>query len=195
MKTILFLAVAVSLTACLQQPKLPDAVTQGTTVDSQPGECPYLTKDNKGNAVLSWVRMINDSTTAFCYATSTDGKAFAAPAIVPNSSRIQPHGENLPKIIFKPSGEIIALWGAGNPNPRNKYSGLVFYTQSFDKGNTWTKPTSLVKDTASFDQRYYDVALLPNGEVGIIWLDNRKTTQKAGSGLYFASTNGSNGFG
>ena len=39
-------------------------------VDDQPGECPYLTKDNKGNTVLSWVRIINDSTTEFRYATS-----------------------------------------------------------------------------------------------------------------------------
>lgn len=49
-------------------------------------------------------------------------------------------------------------------------------------------------DTASYDQRYYDIALMPNGEAGIIWLDNRKTTDKEGSGLYFAATNGKNGF-
>jgi hypothetical protein len=36
------------------------------------------------------------------------------------------------------------------------------------------QPQRLVADTASFDQRYYDVALLPDGEVGVVWLDNRK---------------------
>jgi hypothetical protein len=35
---------------------------------------------------------------------------------------------------------------------------------------------------------------LSNGEAGIIWLDNRKTTTKEGSALYFASTQGKNGF-
>jgi hypothetical protein len=163
--------------------------------DSSQAECPYLTKDEKGNTVLSWVRMINDSTTAFCYATSTDGNTFSAPVVIPNTENIQPHGENLPKIIFKPSGEIIALWGSANPNPRNKYSGFVNYTQSFDSGKTWTKAKPLVNDTAGYDQRYYDVALLPNGEAGIIWLDNRKTTTKVGSALYFAITNGKDGFG
>ena len=164
-------------------------------IDEHPAECPALTKDAKGNTVLSWVRLIEMDTTAFCYAISRDGKTFGNPVIIPNSTNIQPHGENLPKIIFKPSGEIIALWGAGNPNPKNKYSGLVFYTQSFDEGRSWTTAKSLVNDTASYDQRYYDIALLPNGEAGIIWLDNRKTTTKEGSALYFASTNGKNGFG
>jgi hypothetical protein len=168
--------------------------SQAVQIDAQPAECPYLTKDSKGNTVLSWVRRINDSTTAFCYAASTDGKSFSNPVIIPNSGNIQPHGENLPKIIFKPSGEVIALWGAANPNPNNKYSGLVYYTQSFDNGKTWNVPKPLVTDAGSYDQRYYDVALLPNGEAGIIWLDNRKTNDKEGSGLYFASTSGANGF-
>jgi len=165
-----------------------------TMLDMQAGSCPFLTKDNKGNIVLSWVRMNNDSSSAFCYAVSKDGKTLGSPVVIPNSSKIQPHGENLPKIIFKPSGEIIALWGASNPAAKNKYAGLVSYTQSFDDGKTWTNPRALTNDTASFDQRYYDVSLLPDGEAAIIWLDNRKTSIKEGSALYFAKTDGKNGF-
>ena len=163
-------------------------------IDSLPGQCPYLTKDAKRNAVLSWVRMADDSTFSFCYAVAKDGKAFGNPIEIPHSSNIQPHGENLPKIIFKPSGEIIALWGTPSTNLKNKYSGMVSYSQSFDDGKTWTSPKPLVADTAGYDQRYYDVSLLPDGEVGIIWLDNRKTTKQEGSSLYFARTEGKNGF-
>jgi hypothetical protein len=163
-------------------------------IDSFPGNCPYLTKNNKGNTVISWARMINDSTSVFCYAVLTDdGKSFEKIVTIPYSDNLQPHSENLPKIVFKPSGEIIALWGAANPNPNNKYSGLVFYSQSFDGGINWSKPKSLVNDTSGYDQRYYDVALLPNGEAAIIWLDNRKTSGKEGSALYFASTEGNTG--
>jgi hypothetical protein len=107
---------------------------------------------------------------------------------------VYPHGENLPKIIFKPSGEILAAWGASNPNPNNPYSGLVFYSQSFDNGKTWTKASSISKDTSSIDQRYFDVSLMANGEIGIVWLDNRKKSNKEGSGLYYAVTSGRNGF-
>jgi len=163
-------------------------------IDSLPGQCAYLTKDAKGNAVLSWVRMINDSIPQLCYAVSSDGKTFGKTVVIPNSDNMKAHNENLPKIIFKPSGEIIAVWGAGNPNPNNKYSGLVFYTQSFDEGKTWTRPARLVKDTAGYDQRYFDMVLLPGGEVAIAWLDNRKTNKSDGSALYLAVTNGKNGF-
>ena len=36
--------------------------------------------------------------------------------------------------------------------------------------------------------------MLPNGEVGAIWLDNPNDSTKPGSNLYFASTSGRNGF-
>jgi hypothetical protein len=196
MKLLLIITLlSICFAACNNsKPKALIVASESIQIDNNPGECPYLTKDNKGNTVLSWIRMINDSTTALCYAISTDGKKFSDPIVIPNSSTIEPHGENIPKIIFKPSGDIIALWGAANPNPENKYSGLVYYTQSFDNGQTWTNAKLLVNDPAGYDQRYYDAALLPNGEVAAIWLDNRKTITKEGSALYFASTNGKNGF-
>jgi hypothetical protein len=164
-------------------------------IDSLPGSGVFLTKDNKDNIVLSWVRQSADSGISFCFARSYDeGKTFGNATEVPGSSNVSAHGENIPKIIFKPSGEIIAVWGAANPNPKNAYSGLVYYSSSGDNGKSWSNVENLSKDTASYDQRYFDVALLPDGEVGIIWLDNRKRANKEGSGLYFAKTSAGHGF-
>ncbi|MBE7171493.1 MAG: exo-alpha-sialidase [Williamsia sp.] len=166
-----------------------------TAVDTSAASCPYLTKDPQNRVVLSYVRQSAGTAPVFCYAVSGDeGSSFGKPVEIPGSNKVQPHGENGPKIIFKPSGEIIAAWGAANPNPKNKYSGLVYYSQSFDEGHTWTKPRSLTTDTASFDQRYFDMAILPNGEAGIVWLDNRKQWKGEGSGLYYAETSGRQGF-
>ena len=168
---------------------------QEVSVDTASGSCPYLTKGDKNNIVLSWIKKTDTATSILCYATSVDeGKTFGKAIEIPGSTNVHPHGENMPKVIFKPSGEIIAAWGAANPNPANKYSGLVYYSQSFDGGKTWSKARSLTQDTASFDQRYFDMALLPNGEAGITWLDNRKQWKQEGSGLYYAVTNGKNGF-
>ena len=197
MQKTFFALLAIWLFAACHPATQPATIqaNEAVQVDTFPGQCPYLTKDNSGHIVLSWVRMLPDSSSVFCYAVSTDeGKTFGPATVVPSSHNIEPHSENLPKIIFKPSGDIIALWGAANPNPKNKYSGLVYYAQSFNNGKTWTEPQPLVKDTAGYDQRYYDVALLPNGEASIIWLDNRKTTTKEGSAIYFASTHSRNGF-
>jgi hypothetical protein len=184
------------LYSCNSQDKKGAAETnQMLSLDSEPATCPYLTKSTNGELVAGWARMNIDSSYVFCYATSADnGNSFSHPVLIPGSSKIQPHGENLPKLLFKPSGEIIAIWGIANPNPKNKYSGLVYYSQSFDKGVTWTAAKPLVTDTASYDQRYFDVSLLPDGEAAVIWLDNRKSNEKEGSSLYFAHTNGRNGF-
>jgi len=197
MKSILSLAIlSLCLIACKNEgPKTLAAASEASPVDASPGSCPYLTKDNKNNLVLSWIKQVDTETAVVCYAVSTDeGKTFGKAIEIPGSNRVYPHGENMPKILFKPSGEIIAAWGAANPDLRNKYSGLVYYSQSFDKGKSWTKPRSLTTDTASFDQRYFDMDLLPNGEAGITWLDNRKTWKKEGSGLYYAVTKGRDGF-
>jgi hypothetical protein len=164
-------------------------------IDNSEGSCPYLTKDDKGNIVLSWIRKVDSSTSEFCYAVSKDeGKTFGKAIVIPGSSNIHPHGENMPKIIFKPSGEIIAAWASANSNPKNSYSDIVYYSKSFDDGKTWSRATKLVNDAAGYDQRYFDMAILSNGEAAIIWLDNRKKTMEEGSALYFAETKDTSGF-
>ena len=192
----LILLTSVLFSFCKTKSKKPAFTTsRETMIDTSSGSCPYLTKDDKGNVVLSWIKQVDATKALFCYAVSKDeGKTFSRVIEIPGSSNVHPHGENMPKILFKPSGEIIAAWGAANPNPANAYSGLVYYSQSFDEGKTWTKPRSITNDVASFDERYFDLALLPNGEAGIVWLDNRKTAAKEGSGLYYAVTDGKDGF-
>jgi len=172
-------------------------VTSSTPVqiDRLPGSCPYLTKDPQANEVLSWVRAINDSTSMLCYAVSADGgKTFGDPIEIPSSSNVHAHSENVPKLVFKPSGEIIAVWGGHSNSEINPYAGNIFYSQSFDNGNTWTEATPLVSDTAGYDQRYFDIHLTADGEAAIIWLDNRKSAKAEGSALYFAKSRGKDGF-
>jgi hypothetical protein len=196
MKRIFLLTIlAACLAACYNMSKPQIAAAESVQIDPQPGSCPYLTKDNENHVVLSWIKQVDSANAVYCYATSADeGETFGRAVEIPGSNNVHPHGENMPKVIFKPSGEVIAAWGAANPNPKNKYSGLVYYSQSFDKGKTWTTPKSLTTDTASFDQRYFDLVLLPNGEAAIVWLDNRKTWSDDGSALYYAATNGKGGF-
>ncbi|MEO6948348.1 MAG: sialidase family protein [Ginsengibacter sp.] len=197
-KLILILLASFFIQSCLSTGSKEitvTTVTNETKIDSTEGSCNYLTKDNKGNVVLSWVKKIDSSHSVFCYAVSKDsGKSFGKVISVPGSENVHPNGENMPKIVFKPSGEIIAAWPVSNPSPKNKYSDIVYYAQSFDSGNTWSETKKLVSDRAGYDQRYFDMSLLSNGEVGITWLDNRKKTDHNGSALYFAATEGKTGF-
>jgi hypothetical protein len=159
---------------------------------------PSLTKDPQGNPVLSWVQQQDSAETyLLCYAISSDsGQSFGKPKTIPTTKGIYPHDENLSKLVFRPNGDIIAMFAVSNPNPENSYAGLVYYTQSFDGGTTWSASKQLAKDTLnSIDERYFDMTLLPDGEVGAVWLDSRKNSNKEGSSLYFSATRGRNGFG
>ncbi|CAM3530365.1 sialidase family protein [Flavobacterium saliperosum] len=157
--------------------------------------CPFFTSDTKGRMMLSFGKETKGKEAVLCYSffNSTE-KKFEIPVEVPSSRGVELHGENVPKMIVKPNGEMIAVWGIDNPTPKKKYGGLVQYSQSFDAGKSWTPATQLVKDTTGIDQRYFDIDLLPNGEVAIIWLDNRSKTDLDGSTLYYAETKGKSGF-
>jgi hypothetical protein len=151
--------------------------------------CPYLTTDAKGNAVLSWVEADARGEGQLYFAVA-DKEQFGAPVSVSAAQHIQPHAENLPKIIFRPNGQAIAMFGAAANDDRNKYAGKVYYTVSPDGGQHWGPAIPLVSDTASYDQRYFDMALLPDGRAAAVWLDNRKSTTAEGSSLYYAVLSG-----
>lgn len=157
--------------------------------------CPFFTKDSKGTPVISFGKTTKGNKTFFCYSLfNFNKKKFQKPIVIKSSEGVELHGENAPKIIFKPNKEIIAVWGIDNATEKKKYGGLINYSQSFDNGKSWTKAKPLVKNTASIDQRYFDIDLLPNGEVAIIWLDSRTKTEEQGSTLYYAQTKGIKGF-
>ena len=192
-----FLLVAISFFTSCNSTVRPQrlAASAEIIIDSSAGSCTNLVKDNNNNIILSWIRHINDTTNIFCYAISTnEGKTFSAPVEIPGSSNIHPHGENLPKVIVTATGEIFAAWGTANPNPKNKYAGAVYYARSVDKGKTWTAALPITSDSSSYDQRYFDMALLPGGDVAIVWLDNRKQWKKEGSGLFYAVAKKNTGF-
>jgi hypothetical protein len=162
----------------------------------QDASCPFVAGTADGRTVISWVETEKGADTGtLYYAVSADkGQTFSAPLKVVTANGILPHGENMPKMVFKPDGEVIAIYGVEQNDARNKYAGRVFYTHSLDGGKSWLPAQPLVTDTGSYDQRYFDVALLPGGEAAAIWLDNRKSVDAEGSSLYFTVTDGHQGF-
>ncbi|QHL86565.1 hypothetical protein GU926_03560 [Nibribacter ruber] len=180
-----------------KKPGANQAVATRISAAGLKASCPFLTQDQAGNPVMCWVQAQDTSGNfLLSYSRSEDGGlTFGKPSAIPTTQGVYPHDENLSKLIFKKNGEMLAVFGVSNPSPENSYAGLIKYTQSFDGGKTWTAARQLAIDSLnSKDQRYFDVALLPNGEVAAIWLDARKNTPKEGSSLYFATTTGQQGF-
>ncbi|WP_196886748.1 sialidase family protein [Aureivirga sp. CE67] len=147
---------------------------------------PYFSK--KGSEItLNWSEEIDSN-----YTTILKYKNINQPKIktVLPSKGMQSHGESMAKIIQDTFGNTIAIFRIKAATKKNKYGGFIYYSISKDQGETWTEKQKLVKDETSGSQSFYDVALLGSGNVGIIWLDNRKPKEiKQGSSLYFAKTN------
>ncbi|MFB6455137.1 sialidase family protein [Chitinophaga sp. Hz27] len=181
------------LMACENQHKKESQQLSHAGADAS---CPYITSDQKGHTVISWVEKdsLGDGGKMFFSVSNDNEYTFSEPVAIPTTAGVFPHDENLPKLLFKQDGTVIALFGVEQHDARNKYAGKVMYTQSLDGGKSWQPAVALVTDTAGYDQRYFDLALMPNGEAAAIWLDNRKNTNAEGSTLYFATTEGKSGF-
>ncbi|KGO97329.1 hypothetical protein Q767_01645 [Flavobacterium enshiense DK69] len=197
MKNKLLLVFAMALFA-VQNSNSQIKETETKYISSENGSttsCPFFTSDRKGRTVMTYGKETTGKDAVLNYAVfNAKTKSFGAPIEIPSSKGVELHGENMPKMVFKPNGEIIAVWGIDNPTPKKKYGGLIQYSQSFDGGKNWTPAKRLVNDQNGIDQRYFDIDLLPSGEVAIIWLDNRTKTDLDGSTLYYAVTKGKKGF-
>src|SRR5690349_2863597 len=104
MKYLSFVIIIIScLQGCFSGQQQIFIASDAVAADRVPGACPFITKDNNGNIVLSWIRQTDSLSNVFCYAVSNDGgKFFNAATVIPGSSNVHPHGENMPKLLFKP---------------------------------------------------------------------------------------------
>ncbi|MFY0252333.1 sialidase family protein [Chitinophaga sp. 30R24] len=195
MKQVTILMILLTVLSCRQK-EVVNGKVQVISHEGKDASCPFITHDATGNMVVSWVEQDGSAASGHMYyAVSNDnGYTFANPVMIPTSEGVFSHDENLPKLLFKPDGEVLALFGVAANDERNKYAGKVMYTQSLDGGRLWQPARPLVTDTAGYDQRYFDMALLPGGEVAAIWLDNRTTTAAEGAALYYAVTQQHEGF-
>lgn len=156
---------------------------------------PYFTSDPSGNPVLCWTEG-EEGKQRLWYAVFYNAQnRFVNPASVPASEGTSIHGESMNKIAFKKDGTIVAVFSKKHPTEQNKYAGSILYCQSFDQGRTWTKETYLHSDTLVSNSRsFFDIATLPDGEIGAVWVDSRFKSGKEGSALFFAKTKGAQGF-
>jgi hypothetical protein len=157
----------------------------------------YLSSDSKNSLFLNWSEEIDTSKTnilkykMFDVKTNRFGKEF----VIPSSKGMQSHHESMSKIGKTLDGTLYAIFRFATPNPKSRFAGSIYYAFSKDDGINWSQKIKLVDNVNAVSQSFYDLALLPNGELGITWLDSRKLKTKVeGSTLYFATTKNGNGF-
>lgn len=161
----------------------------------------FFTRDHDGSNIIVWTEKLpggeeTGNIMKFARWNSTDA-AFDASQEVESSIGCRTHDESMNKIAFKNDGTIVAVFSKRTPTQKNRFAGALYYTQSFDGGHNWTVGKYLhVGDTThGLSRSFFDLATLPDGEVGAIWLDSRLTKERGdGSSLFFAKTSEKNGF-
>jgi hypothetical protein len=155
--------------------KEPNKITQLS--DSQLiGATPRFTNDHLGNPVLSWAE--KDETAKanhFFFAISKDGgNTFSEKIKVNLPNNYSVHAEGMPKVAFKKSGEILATFEVAKPTEKAPRASNFYFVSSKDNGKTWTEPRTVHDDqTAGKGHSFGEIATLPDGEIGFVWLDDK----------------------
>lgn len=176
------------------QNEVPQPVLLSDTAYS--ASCVLLTNDEKEVPVISWVEKDTLHQAHFYLAYwEQENDRFSEPVSVPIPSNTSIHEEGMPKVAFKGDGTILAIFETSTPIPNARFGqGDIQYSQSNDRGKTWTSPKSVYTNrptTASIS--FSGISRLANGEIGVAWLGTSSSSQ-AGRPVMFAQTNSGEGF-
>jgi len=201
MKKLLFLFSVLLLNAC-NTSNQPEQTQQTKTIDTvyvltdsrKNSEAPFLFNNGK-DILINWTERDEhdkkQNLLKFAFFNPETLK-FDSILEVPSSKALQMHAESMAKVGIKNDGSLIAVYRKKSDNDRSRFGGHLYYVNSNDNGKTWSVETKLVKDTTSTSQSFYDIAVLPNANMGLIWLDSR--SKRRGKTLYFAQTDSLNVF-
>lgn len=122
------------------------------------------------------------------------GKSFGAPVRVSQKPEdILADGDNRPKILPAPNGDIYVSYALGLEKP---YTGYIRFSRSTDGGQSFSKPITVNDDYDVTSHRFDAMALDPRGTLHIAWLDRRdkRVAQRIkqtydGDALYYATSN------
>lgn len=188
MKTLLFFtALLVNTVAFATNPgdsflKIPNA------------SFPRLLADERGNPVLTWIERSETSLSLMHCVSTNGGQTFGAPMRISLPPTTSAHGEDVPKLIFKGDGTRMVVFSLPRPTPDALRAGNLLYKLSSDQGKTWSQEQPVHRDTtAGKSHSYAELTRLPNGEIGLIWLDE-KLPGYEGRSVRFTQTLANGGF-
>lgn len=162
------------------------------------GTTPRFSTDRSGNPMVSWAERESDERVSFYFAFSTDeashGLQFGPKIKVKAPAALSTHAEGMPKLAQKTDGTLLALFEVPRPVPASRFAGDLLYVTSSDEGQTWTEPKPVHRDTRpGTSHSFADLTRLPNGEIGIVWLDEKRPRQE-GRPVMFVQTKPGGGF-
>lgn len=155
---------------------------------------PRLFANERGQPVMSWVERTSQAVTLVYRISPDGGLTFREPVRILLPGTTAAHGEDVPKLIFKGDGTRMVVYSLPKPMPDATRAGNLLYQLSRD-GKTWSAARPVHRDTtAGKSHSYAEMTRLPNGEIGLIWLDD-KLPGREGRTVRFTQTLPTGGFG
>ena len=197
MKITSLIFVLILIVSCTGSNDYQKIETGSLETGTQP-DLPQMMYLNSGDIIAWWTQKnpeTGDDLVAFAI-SGDEGKTFSKPVPIPATNGISAaHGESLPALVQKPDGSFVMVFSVKNEEAEFRFAGSVKYIQSVDGGATWTDSEIVHKSDTNIENSHSFVAatLLADGEVGTVWLDGRHKLDH--QVMYFAKTNGRNGFG
>ncbi|MCU0324628.1 MAG: glycoside hydrolase [Spirosomaceae bacterium] len=145
---------------------------------------PTLSKNTKGEILLTWTEKDAQGVASLCFATSTDGKNFSEKKTVFSGSGLNNSRMMRAKILSKKDGSYVAIFSlraetVPSQGGRGGRSSNIVYTVSKDGGNTWTTPANVDSDPKQGIVRgFFDAVVLPNDEVAVAYLKDVANSTK-----------------
>ncbi len=130
---------------------------------------PELSGTPNGGIILSWVEKIGGK--RYALRTSTrDGNGWSTAHTVAEGANWFVNWADFPSVIGLPDGSLAAHWlvksGSGT------YAYDVNIARSKD-GTTWSKPIVPHRDNTQTEHGFVSLIPLPDGRLGVVWLDGR----------------------
>ncbi len=190
MKYLFFYALMMWINIISPRSNAPTAISN----EKFAGTTPRFTTDHHGNPVLSWIEKDGEKA-HFYFAVSTNkGQTFGPKIQINAPSDLSVHAEGMPRIAFRGDGSIWATFELKKPIKEAPRAADLMYIVSSDGGKTWSNPQAIHKDTTpGKGHSFSDVARLPNGELGFVWLDEKMGNYE-GRSVKFVQTLPEGGF-
>ncbi|HWW88202.1 MAG TPA: sialidase family protein [Vicinamibacterales bacterium] len=138
---------------------------------------PQLTAHG-GRVTLSWIERNGSRASVKLAGRTTSG--WSDVRTVVSGTNLFVNAADVPSALELSDRTLVAHWlreGSGNPDAYD-----VRLSWSKDGGVTWSQPTSPHHDGTQTEHGFASLFNGPNGGVGIVWLDGRKTNPEAPEG-------------
>ncbi len=151
------------------------------------GGAPSATFDANGRL---WVVFVQSKHVYVSY-SDDKGVSYSNPVLVNQEAEdTEFNGENRPKIVVAPQGEILLSW---TTKTSSNFTGLIRFSRSTDGGRSFTVPRTINDDGLTTGHRFDSLFLTESGNLYLTWIDKRdmeaslaQGKEYPGAAIYYA---------